>query len=159
MDVLQVVSTALAAVAAFLAFRSTKEASHATSAIERELELTRDAGRYQLFRDLEREYRDQYGAIWKELGPWDDPKPVDPAQRRVVHDLLQALASVHMAHTLELVEDKQADYLGELFLDWLRKEKAQTIWDDIFKVQDDTWPPGFVEFVDERIKDRPQRPR
>ena len=122
-----------------------------TQAVEDEVRLSRATKRYELARSFEHEYTSQYAAVWDVLGPWTDPEHVDAPLRRVVHDLLQALASVYVARELELIERDQARYLFNLFLGWIEANKAQAVWKGIFRIQEDTWPPGFVQFVDAEL--------
>lgn len=94
-------------------------------------------------------YSKLYPDLWERLGSgMKDPVEVDPALRRSVHDLLQTLSSVYNAWRLDLIEPQQIAYLAELFFDWLRVAKARTVWEQVFKVQEDTWPEGFVKWVD-----------
>jgi hypothetical protein len=150
-DTVAAVSTALAAVAALLAAVSAVASWRSTRAVEADVELARLATRYDLFRAFESAYSEQYTALWDELGPWEDPPEVDPKLRRVVHDLLQTLSSIHNAHRFSLIDDEQSRYLSALFLDWLRLPAASAVWVDIFRVQAETWPPGFVAWLDARL--------
>jgi hypothetical protein len=80
----------------------------------------------------------------------EKPMAVD----RSVHDLLQTLSSVYNAGRLAVIEPQQASYLAELFFDWLRVAKAQAVWEQIFKEQEDTWPEGFTKWVDDGLSRR-----
>lgn len=152
MDAITVVSTALAAVAALLSAVSALASWRSTRAVEEDVALSRATTRYELFRSFEAQYTQLYPSLWERLGPWKDPKPVDPGLRRTVHDLLQTLASIYNAGELGLIAGAQRTYLVDLFVDWLRLENAQVVWNDIFRHQEDTWPQGFVGWIDERLE-------
>lgn len=150
-DGIALVSTALAAIAALLSAVSAVASWRSTRAVEAGVELNRAMSRYQLFQSFEDAYTQQYSSLWDTLGPWDDPVEVDDEVRRTVHDLLQALASIHIGSHLGLIEEEQSNYLFELFLDWLRLPTASRVWTDVFRIQEDVWPPGFAKWVDSRL--------
>lgn len=151
MDAVVVVSTGLAAVASALSAVSAFASWRSTRLLEGELEHVTATTRYELFRSFEDAYSSQYSNLWDHLGPWEDPLPVDPAVRRTVHDCLQSLASIRNATELSLIHPEQSQYLAELFLDWLRLPQARMVWDRVFRLQADTWPIGFVEWVDAQL--------
>ena len=93
----QTASTGLAAAASLLAAVSAWASWRATRAVEADVRLAQESTQYQLFRSFEEDYARQYQQLGEHLGPWEDPVKVDPELRRVVHDLLQALASIHVA--------------------------------------------------------------
>lgn len=151
MDPLTVISTGLAAFAAAFAAISAVASMRSTRAVETQVELSRDVAMHQLLRTFESDYARQYRHLVSVLGPWEDPLQVDPDLRRVVHDACQSLASVYVARTLGLVGVEQGEYVEQLFIDWLRIPAAAAVWRGVFRVQRDTWPDGFVEFVDGRL--------
>lgn len=107
--------------------------------------------RFDLFRQLEQSYQALYPRIWNELGPWPDKAAVRPSRRHCVHDICSNLSSVCNAQSLGIIEPTLADYVAELYIDWLRTEKAREIWSSIFATQSDTWPAGFVEWVEDKL--------
>lgn len=159
---LQVISTALAALAAIFAAVSSWTSLKSARAVEEDVRLARSQSRYDLFRSFEADLARQYGALWEHLGPWDDELPPDerptPDERRAVHDLLQTLSSMYLAGQLDLLEEEQRRYAELLFLDWLSTPKATLIWERVFRKQGATWPDGFVAWVDAELQ-RHQAPR
>lgn len=151
MDYFVVISTALAAAAALLSAFSAFASWRATRAVEEDVRLAKATTRYELFRSFESDYSSQYDAIWRTLGPWDDPVKVDPNARRVVHDVLQSMSSIYTARQLGLIDPPQAACLTKLFADWLGVPQARSIWKAVFMHQDDTWPKGFVDYVENSL--------
>lgn len=158
MDALPLISTALAAVAALLSALSALASWRSTRALEADFAHTKATTDYEVFRSFEDTYRALYPSLWQTLGPWPDPVEVDPDLRRSVHDAAQALSSVYNAERLGVILGGQAAYLGELFLDWLRLPKAREVWDQVFSLQEDTWPEGFVSWINTGLDRRPVPP-
>ncbi|WP_229074494.1 hypothetical protein [Actinoplanes sp. DH11] len=63
-------------------------------------------------------------------------------------------ASVYVARQSDLVDAEDADALLAVHFDWLCTAKASHVWRVAFRNQSDTWPAGFVDFVDERLTER-----
>jgi hypothetical protein len=152
---LQLISTFLAAFAAIFAAISSWTSLKSTRAVEDDVRLARSQARHDLFRSFEADLARQYEGLWVCLGPWDDglapeAKPSD-RERRVVHELLQTLSSVHLAGKLELLEDEQRRYAEILFLEWLSTPRAREIWELVFRDQVASWPQGFPAWVDSEL--------
>jgi hypothetical protein len=140
-------SALLSAIGALAAWRS-------TSAMREELRHTVAAKRHELLRTFEQEYAAQYDAIWRDLGPWPDPVGIDPQLRRTVQNLLAATASVYIARQSDLVDAVNGDALLAVHFDWLCTDEAYHVWKNAFRNQADTWPAGFVDFVDAGVEER-----
>jgi hypothetical protein len=153
-DVLTVVTVGLAAASSLLSAIGALAAWRSTRALGDELRHTIAAKRHELLRAFEQDYAIQYDEIWRDLGPWPDPDPVDPQLRRTVQNLLQAAASVYIARQSDLVDSDHADALLAVHFDWLGTDKAYHVWRTAFRNQADTWPLGFTEFVDVGLEER-----
>jgi len=140
-------SVTIAAVGALLSLVSARASRASVDAIRSDVALSRASTGVQLGRMFEEDYAKQYEQISATFGPWKDPIAVDPHERRVVHDMLVSLASVHMATQAQLIDAEHSHYLSELFADWLRLPRVAHIWSEVFAVQAEPWPPGFVEYV------------
>jgi len=150
-DSIAAISTSLAAVAAALAAISALASWRSTKAVEEGVRLQRGLAGHQLVRSFELDYSKQYGQLVEALGPWEDEKRVDPQLRRAVHDACQTLASIYVAEGLGLLQREQAEYVFEIFGSWLRLPEAAAVWRDVFRPQTDSWPPGFVSYLDENL--------
>jgi hypothetical protein len=159
-DATALISVSVGAVSAFLAYlsaRASRDSVRASrdsvEAFRADLEHSRGTTRHELARAFEADFAKQYDAIWEVLGPWKDPVEVDKRERRVVHDMLATMSSVYLALEQKLIAREQADYLGELFGDWLGLPKARWIWEKVFSTPDQaaSWPPGFIPWVDSMI--------
>jgi hypothetical protein len=163
-DWFQLTSTALAAAAAVVSAVSAWLSSRSTRAAEEEARVNKSLAAYELVRNFERDYAQQYETVMEALGPWPDQVDVDPLQRKVVNELLQNLSSAYLAAEMGLLTEQMRDYIVSLFIDWLQVDEGRRIWVEVFRVQPDTYPPGFIEFLDARLAtmptfERPNRTR
>jgi hypothetical protein len=151
-EVWAAVGSGATAIAAIFAAVSAYGSLKATREMERELEDNRKANAYRLLNEFENSYRTQYPEIMNQLGPWPDPgeEDLDPAVRRVVHDLLVSLCSVYRSSKSNLVPDGDVEYVATLFSEWLQNPMARHIWESVFRNQN-SWPSGFVPYVDEML--------
>jgi hypothetical protein len=153
-NVLTAITVGLAAASSLLSAISALAAWRSASAVRDELKHTVTAKRHELLRTFEQDYAAQYDAIWQDLGPWPDPDAIDPQLRRTVQNLLQATASVFIARQSDLVDSANANALLAVHFDWLGTDKAYQVWKTAFRNQSDTWPSGFVNFVDGGLEER-----
>jgi hypothetical protein len=151
-----VVTVIIAAISALFSLVSARAARASVEAFRSDVELSRDSTRVQLARTFEDDYARQYDQISKAFGPWKDPVAVDSQERRVVHDMLASLASIYMANQVKLIDDTHAKYVYVLFADWLRLPRPHRIWTNVFAVQPESWPPGFVDCINGLIVTRTQ---